>query len=342
MMYFATFFDKNYLSRGIVLYNSLQEQKIDFKLFILCLDNETSIFFLNNNLTYSNVITLSLEDFEFNDAELSVAKNNRSVIEYYFTLSPCLPLYLLKKFELPHICTLDADILFLSSPQSLFNYLSDYSIIITPHKFSNEILEYNQYGTYNVSFQIFKNDACGLQCLQQWRKQCITWCGDYYDEKNNRFADQKYLDTWPIDYPNKVKVLDDSFSGIAPWNLNNYALAYSNNSFTSDGNPLIYYHFQHFKILNKWIALNGFENYKVTINNTIKKLYYLYWKKIQNINLQIQVKKDTSKRVDLSKKIILQLIHDQKAIIKIGNNIFEINTNNLPYFFIRVIRKLYG
>ena len=102
-----------------------------------------------------------------------------------------MPLYVLKKYDLTHICSLDADILFLDTPKSLFDYLNDYSIIITPHKFSEEITGLVEYGIYNVSFQIFKNDETGRKCLQHWRTQCIDWCRDEFDEINNRFADQK-------------------------------------------------------------------------------------------------------------------------------------------------------
>ena len=98
MLYLTTFFDKNYLSRGLVLYNSLKEYTSDFELYILCLDDFTKDYFEKNKNNFTEVKTLQLDDIEENDSELAIAKSNRSRIEYYFTLSPCLPLYLLKKY----------------------------------------------------------------------------------------------------------------------------------------------------------------------------------------------------------------------------------------------------
>lgn len=342
MFYFATFFDQNYLSRGIALYDSLKEQSVEFTLFILCLDETPLLFFEENKINFPNIITLSLYEIEEADPELVIAKQNRTIIEYYFTLSPCLPLYLIKKHKLPHICTLDADILFFSTPTPLFNYLQDYSIIITPHKFSEELEELKVYGMYNVSFQIFKNDVWGLQCLQQWRSQCLAWCGDYFHEKTNQFADQKYLDTWILDFPRKVKVLNDNCTGIAPWNLNRYPLQYSNNKFNVNGTKLIYYHFQNFKIINHKLATNGFYIYKVKLSPSIKKLYFLYWKKIETVNSFLQIKKDVSKRMNLSQKLIIQILDEKKMFFKLHKYLIEVNSIFVPQIITRIVKKIYG
>lgn len=256
---------------------SLQKQSKEFELYLLCLDDSTFSYFKVNKSQYPQVKTIVLSAIEKEDDELLSCKTNRSTIEYYFTLSPCLPLYLLKKFNLPHICSLDADIKFYASPQPLFDYLIDSSMIITPHKFSKEIGHLVKYGKNNVSFQIFKNDECGLQCLELWRKQCIDWCKDLLDEINGRFADQKYLDNWETLYLNKVKVLNDNISGLAPWNLNNYKITIRNNKFYSNNERIIFYHFHHNKFFNKRWITNGFNQYLVNYQKNYLKLYKNYW-----------------------------------------------------------------
>lgn len=291
MQYFTTFFDKNYLSRGLVLVESLQKQSKGFELYLLCLDATTFTYFEANKLQYPQVKTILLSAIEKEDEELLACKTNRSTIEYYFTLSPCLPLYILKKYNLPHICSLDADIKFYASPQPLFDCLIDSSIIITPHKFSKEIGHLVKYGKNNVSFQIFKNDECGLECLELWRKQCIDWCKDVLDEINGRFADQKYLDNWETLFLNKVKVLNDNVSGLAPWNLNNFNITVRNNEFYSNNERIIFYHFHHNKFFNKRWATNGFNSYHINYQKNHLRIYQNYWvnvekhaKKINNTN----------------------------------------------------------
>lgn len=342
MQYFTTYFDLNYLSRGIVLYNSLKENCDDFELYVLCLDEYTQNYFKVNKKNYPKVITIKLADLENADVELNTCKSNRSTIEYYFTLSPCLPLFLLKNYGLPHICSLDADILFLSDPISLFNYLCEYSVIITPHKFSPEIQSLEQLGVFNVSFQIFKNDNTGFMCLETWRKECIEWCGDYFDKDNNRFADQKYLDKWPSLYPGKVKVLNDNISGLAPWNLNNFKIEEKENIFYSNGEKIIYYHFQHFKILRKRLASNGFYFYNTKVYKEINRIYLKYWNKLDNINKQLRRDKDELKRShlatdpDLYSKLINEGgVYYRKSPDKIQHVDFQTFLGRIIKFFIK-------
>lgn len=341
MHYFGTFFDKNYLSRGIVLYNSLNKQNFEFTLFVLCLDNFTENYFETHKLQFPKVKIVKLSDLEASDPELLTAKSNRKTVEYYFTLSPCLPIYLLKKFNLPHICTLDADIQFYNNPSSLFDFLEDYAIIITPHKFSSEIINLEVWGKYNVSFQIFKNNVIGWQCLNNWRAQCLNWCKDELDENNNRFADQKYLDTWPSEFKNQVKVLDDNCSGLAPWNINKYRISLKNKYFFSCNERLIYYHFQHFKIFSKNIASTGFYIYRANSSKEVKSLYLDYWSNVEKVNKQLNLDPDNSLRNNLKQKLIPKILEEKKVFFKWYKLIIELDTNKFPKLFLRIIRK-YG
>jgi hypothetical protein len=343
VQYFATFFDRNYLSRGLVLYNSLKENSRNFKLFVLCLDTYTGDYFKNNSTKFPDVTIVTLQEIEEGDNDLGICKNNRTKIEYYFTLSPCLPLYLLKKYALPHICTLDADILFLQSPEKLFNYLDDYSIVITPHKFSEELKKLATYGYYNVSFQIFKNDESGQKCLARWREQCLESCGDYLDEINNRYADQKYLDEWPKRYEGAVKVLDDNVSGIAPWNLNNYSIKKKNRLFYSNHERIIFYHFHQFKFISAAWASHGFNQYQVKYNNEIGKLYLKYWNKVNKYNKRLFFTKDHSIRNNQVHIIWERLQIENLVYFKVMRwLIFNIRIQKLPRILKRLMGKLYS
>lgn len=339
-MFFATYFDKNYLSRGLVLYDSLKEYCKEFKLFILCLDKETNEYFQNHSDGFPQVIVVSLDEIEFFDKELHSTKDNRSRIEYYFTLSPCLPLYLLKKFHLPHICTLDADILFLDSPKPLFDYLDHHSIVITPHKFSKEIESYIKYGRFNVSFQIFKNDTTGLNCLERWRKLCIEWCGDEYDELNNRFADQKYLDEWPSLYESKLKILDDNTSGIAPWNLNNFKIINQGKEFFSNTDKMVFYHFHNFKIFSELWAANGFKNYGTKPQKSVDILYLIYWQKLAKYNKIFSISEDVSTRYKQQKNKWDKLANEKLFYFKFLNfKLYLINFQKIPRFLKNLLIK---
>lgn len=316
---------------------SLQKQSLEFELYLLCLDNETLNYFGANTSSFPQVKTILLEDIEKEDSGLLTCKANRSLIEYYFTLSPCLPLYVLKKYNLAHICSLDADIKFYASPQPLFDYLMDSSIIITPHKFSEEIRHLVKYGKNNVSFQIFKNDEYGLECLELWRKQCIDWCKDVLDEINGRFADQKYLDNWEILFLNKVKVLNDNVSGLAPWNLNNYNITVRNNEFYSNNERIIFYHFHHNKFFNNKWATNGFNTYHVDFKKNILKIYKNYWADVQMKAGKINIKDEKLVRTG-------NIVNLKDALFKEKTVFLKINKFCLIYLDFktlnRIIRKI--
>ena len=343
MLHFTTYFDKNYLSRGLVLIESLQEQTSEFELYLLCLDDFTFKYFSKNKQQYPQIVIVPLNELEKEDEQLLTCKGNRSTIEYYFTLSPCLPLFLLKKYNVPHICSLDADIKFYASPDSLFD-LSKHSIVITPHKFSQEIKYKEKSGKNNVSFQIFKNDSIGISCLELWREQCIDWCKDELDLENDRFADQKYLDNWEQKYAPNIKILNDSVSGLASWNLNNFEITKKDNFFYSNSERIIFYHFHHNKFLNKRWATNGFKINQVKLQNGITKIYLNYWNNINKFNHLLEIKKEIYIRTDaVSKKFVLVLLEENSVFFRVSSKlIIPINFNKLPFKIKILIRKLYA
>lgn len=346
MFHFTTYFDRNYLSRGLVLYESLKANCNQFVLYILCLDDYTSNFFLENAHTFPEIRLILIKDLEADDVELSTCKVNRSQIEYYFTLSPCLPLYILKKYNAPHICSLDADIMFFHSVEPIFDLLNQYSVLITPHKFSARLLaeQRQRYGMYNVSFQVFKNNTAGLNCLEKWRTDCIEWCYDFYDKENGgRFADQKYLDNWKKDQPGDVVSLDMPGAGLAIWNIDNYKYTLRNDIVYVDDEPLIFFHFHHFKMLADNLALNGFNHYRVARSSQIidKNIYLPYWNKMSEFNEQLKQQSDFSIRSASTANKWTQVFNSGTAYFRVKGRIFNLNVVRLRDI-INLVKRAYG
>ena len=200
-----------------------------------------------------------------------------------------------------------------------------------------------EFGNYNVSFQIFKNDPIGIKCLEYWKMQCIEWCGDEYDKINDRFADQKYLDNWLNLYPKSVYVLNDNVSGLAPWNLNNYKITLENEKFYSNNERIIFYHFHHFKLFSKQWATNGFREYKVKTQKGINLLYLFYWKKIEEFNTILNISSDTSTRFDITSQGLNQKILEERNLyFKKKNKLTNFNLKRIPKFLRKLYIKLYA
>jgi hypothetical protein len=344
MLHFATLFDINYLTRGLALYQSMQKHISEFTLYVLALDDNVTSFFADSG--YSNIRTIHLTDIEKKYPELIKAKNNRSIVEYYFTLSPVLPLYLLEtNSDIDFITTLDADIYFFSSPEPIFTEFKKYSILITKHDFTDNLKELEKYGKYNVSFQSFRNNKTGIKCLKKWKKQCVEWCYDKYED--DKFADQKYLDNWKKDFE-EVMEIGGNGAGIAPWNIAKYDLTIRKKTVNSNNSKLIFYHFHGLRFITKSIIKHSLDIYKVPQNKTIKIIYKKYIMALSKLNKKHTADDTKIKRLEanLSKKQIREFLIYKYSFYKFANFIFYIHllpiykTARVVFFPLVIIKRL--
>ena len=82
---FVTFFDSLFLPQGLCLIESLIEiNNFDFELWVICCD-EKSFFYLDK-LNFNQLRLLKLTDLE--DENLRILKKQRSLREYYWTITP--------------------------------------------------------------------------------------------------------------------------------------------------------------------------------------------------------------------------------------------------------------
>ena len=265
MYCFCTYFDQNYASRGLALYRSLERHCPSFRLWVLCMDSRC--YDILSQLHLKHMCLVRLEDFEKDDEGLLAAKQNRRRIEYYFTCTPSLPLFILSHWpDVDLVTYLDADLFFFGDPAPLYKESAGHSIAIMPHRFPTRFRYLEDLGIYNVGWLSFRRDRDGLGCLHRWRDQCLEWCHDRTE--NGRYADQKYLDDWPSRFQNVV-VLQHKGANLAPWNLANYAIGVDHDAVSVDGEPLIFYHFQGFRQLAKVLFDTGLVPYESVPSSTV-------------------------------------------------------------------------
>ena len=300
---FCTLFDKNYLYKGLALYNSLRKNCDDFKLFILCMDDIT--YDILNRKHLENVELISLKEFE--DEKLLKIKNTRTWAEYCWTCTASLILYLLKKYpNLEMLTYLDADLYFFSSPTPIFYELGDDNILITEHNFAPEFKKLVVYGKYNVQFMVFRNNDEELRALNWWREKTIDRCYSRKFGKNMQGGDQIYLNDWTTRF-NKVHVLQNVKLCSAPWNVNKYNITARNGNVYVDDTKLVFYHFHSFEIngLNRFTLADG--AYKIT-KNAATLIYKPYIEELQKIIKEINAFDNNFKygiiKRNINKKII--------------------------------------
>lgn len=242
--YFCTLFDSNYLLKGLAMISSLTRHCPGARVFVLCMDEQTKYILEQLDLPVVSCITLA----EVENEELLKVKATRGVAEYCWTLSSCFTWFVMQqRQEIDFITYLDADLLFYSGLEVLFDEIGDASIAIIEHRFTEWLKDREVNGRFCVEWVSFRRDEQGMACLSRWREQCIEWC--YYRLEGNKMGDQKYLDEWPERY-SSCHILMHPGAGVAPWNYGQYNFGNDEfNNITINGSPLIFYHFHQFQIL---------------------------------------------------------------------------------------------
>lgn len=244
--FYCTYFDRNYLSRGLALIGSLFEQsRGDWQLFVVCMDEEACNIL--ERLALPNVSAVSIEQIEHDDPALATAKNDRSRVEYLWTTTPAIILWLLMRHpEIDLLTYLDADLFFYSSPEPLFEELNGRSVLIHEHRYTPELRDMEINGKYNVGLVSFRADEQGKTALRWWRERCIESC--HLDIKSGKCGDQMYLNDWPERFAG-VHVLQHPGAGVAPWNVDQFSVTERDRQLFIDGAPLIFYHFHSLRIV---------------------------------------------------------------------------------------------
>jgi hypothetical protein len=286
-LYFCTYFDRNYLNKGLALYSSLEEWVGNFRLFVLCLDSMT--YRVLNGLDLEKVTPITLEQLEKSDPRLLIAKKNRTAIEYYFTLTPALPIYIFDSFPSVDLLTyLDSDLYLFRNPAPVFEELGDSSIGIIGHRFTPSLKKRELYGVYNVGWISYRRDKDhSFKCLTWWFERCLEWCHDRLED--GKYADQKYLDHWPEMFSG-VKVLEHKGANLAPWNLGKYKISLVNNTIMVDDQELIFFHFHGLRKKTSWLYNPSMHPYGNSIHSLpiVKVMIFeSYIRKLQFIDRQL-------------------------------------------------------
>ena len=137
MLTFCTLFNKVYLDKGLVLFDSLKQASSSFQIYVLAMDDITYKVLSDQN--EKNLIPIKLQDFENDD--LLKAKSNRKFGEYCWTCSSWLISYILDRYQ-PEYCTyIDADMYFYSDPSVIIDEMKEKLTTSIDYNTVDEILK---------------------------------------------------------------------------------------------------------------------------------------------------------------------------------------------------------
>ncbi|HZY83006.1 MAG TPA: glycosyl transferase [Cyclobacteriaceae bacterium] len=300
MRYFCTLFDSFYMSRGLVMYKSLETHCSNFHLYIFAFDELALKILRELNLKHATIVSLK----EFENERLLAVKDGRSRGEYCWTCTASTIDYCISKYNIPHCTYIDADLCFYGEPGILLDEMAGKSVLITEHNYTPGYDEWKELsGIYCVQFITFFNNEDGLRVLHWWRDKCIEWCFARFED--GKFGDQKYLDDWTTRFPG-VHVLRHIGGGVAPWNVQQFKVTNESGKWmisARDGSgkvPLIFFHFHYLKFYDdKTIDLS--HEYDLG-DKGVLELYQDYVKAIREVNKELESKFRFTPRVQSREK----------------------------------------
>lgn len=314
MKYICTYFDINFMPRGMALLDSLEKHTKEFTLYILALDTQTKIYF--EKLNHQHIVIITLEEYMvYFNIDKSKYRNKK---EFYFSITPSICLYILENYkDIDLLLYLDADVYLFNELEMLYDEIGDASIAMCSQRLPWYTSK--KYGMYNVGVNAFRKDREGLACLKQWHEDCSTWKPNQEGYSLDFFSDQIWLDKWPFLYEN-LKIIEHIGIDTAPWNAIQYKFLKQDNTYYVDGKPLVLYHFSSLKQLDDrtWHVNTIF-----TIFNLKESLYNIYEEYINNI-IKYRQEKDikvlglsvSGNKIKIFVYIILRLFHKHTIEIR--------------------------
>ena len=267
-IFMVTHFNLNYSVRGLAMINSLR--KTEFKAPILVIVHDMQSKNSLEQMNFTGVEIILIEELECAYPQLLVAKSNRSLIEYFYCLSPFVVKYAFEIFAAKRVVYLDADLYFYKSPDSLINNSDQVNVVVVAHNYPGRFKHLEIYGKYNVGWLQFSRTKTGLDALGWWANACLSSTSSTLSTRV--YGDQKYLDELVSRFSG-IEIRKNLGENLAPWNLFGKSIQIIDGQSMVDGEPLYYFHFSGIRFL-RFSAILGTSHYSYRNSLTWKKCIY--------------------------------------------------------------------
>jgi hypothetical protein len=318
--FICTYFDSNYLPRGLALYYSIKQYHKDFEFFVLTFDKQSYDYL--TSLKEENIRLISADTYNsyFNTS----ADRFTDKKQYFFSATPNLCTYVLDNYkEVDILLYLDADVYLFDSLDSLYDEFGDSSIGITEHRVNKYLkLFVKHYGHFVIGVNLFRRSEDGLKCLSEWKHDCESWYAGKPGYPLTFFSDQIFLDSWMEKYSG-VRIIKNIGINTSYWNAANYTFKKINNQYFVDNQPLIIFHFSSLRKEdeNTW---NAYSIYGLaSVRNVLLEIYQTYIKHIESFGLSNRKWVKVNHKESLQKRIahyVLNFFINEKIIVSDRKN----------------------
>lgn len=249
---YCTLYDSTYCARGLVMIASLLRHSSEpIEVAVLALDSEAAhrtLKWVERAGRREAVTVHLLKELLQQEPRLEHARATRSHAEFCWTLGSTWTRAQARAHQDASVVYVDADLWFLADPEHAHAERGARPIGIHRHAFPPE-REWmaRESGRYNVGMVAFDPAPAARACLERWAERCIERCDA------STCGDQRYLDTWPTDYPGAVHEWDGLRVGLATWNVWAHRIERApDGRVLVDGRPATFYHFHEHRRDPSW------------------------------------------------------------------------------------------
>jgi hypothetical protein len=245
---------KNYIGLAQVLKNSIIKTNPDINFLIFVADEiDNSEISSNDNILVAKDI-LGIAEDKWHQLAFKY-----ELTEFCTCIKPYCFQYIFDNFGPCKIIYFDPDIFVFNNLTYIFNELSQYNILLTPHIltpqqfYTGDLKEQNilSSGIFNLGFLGLSYSEQSILFLDWWKTRLDSAC--YRNAAESYFTDQRWIDFVPSLF-SSYKISNNLGLNLAPWNFFEREVFFKNNNYYvknringKDESLLLFVHFSGFK-----------------------------------------------------------------------------------------------
>lgn len=268
----CTIVSRNYFAYALTLRNSFLKNHPGAAFHILIVDTKDDSFKINEGVEVTWVEDLNIPNF------ISYAIRY-DILELNTNVKPTFLLKLLEKYK--KVAYIDPDIKVFRPLDIIFDRLTEYSIVLTPHIVSpitdgmkpGEI-DFLISGQFNLGFIAVNDTEQAIKMLQWWQARCLEQ--GYNEPTQGLFVDQKWVNLVPCLFSGVY--IEKSFGcNMAYWNLHERLLGEKDDELiVNEIEPLYFFHFSGL-LLNDENDISKYQNrFNLTQRPDLRNLFSVY------------------------------------------------------------------
>jgi len=258
---FVTYFSKEFLIQGSVAVDSFIKIHPLSQGFIVCLD-PISFHYMKSKKYPFRIKIYEISELSEINTMFNFFLETRTFAESIISIKPRVIERFIDAIDAEsYLVYFDADLFFFDSMLEIESISNGVEVILCEHLFPKSMMESLKFGRFNGGLIVFRNSQISKLILNRWQVDCTEWCK--LELRENKFADQKYLDQYAT-LPGVVALTHPGVNNGQYYfkEKRKFEFSIKNRKLKIEGVPLLSFHFHGIRIFSHSIS-TGFNRYDV-------------------------------------------------------------------------------